>query len=320
MELDRETIDGSWATNDKTGMEFFIINDATFTKLCILGDDIEPCFEGASVEGIPAEFAKEQEFAFTLRRMMKELNNTLYSKGGLSMSEDFIAVNAENEVVEKDAVLKVNTLEDLEDQVVEVEAVLKTDEPLNEDVQEVPENEETVDVVDNEESENSAGEEELLQAEDENTIEAVTVPDGDGTVVIDNDFTVSSDVMSELEELRAYKLAHEDELKELEELRAYKLARENEEKDEVIAKYHMLSDEDKASVVEHKEEYTLQQVEEKLALIYVNKNVDFSTVDGQPEKVEEEVEPIVTFSLDDSNSFIADDGDELHNALRDFVI
>jgi hypothetical protein len=38
MELDDETIDGHWATNVKNNMEFFIINDAIFTKLCILGD------------------------------------------------------------------------------------------------------------------------------------------------------------------------------------------------------------------------------------------------------------------------------------------
>ena len=44
MELDEETLQGHWETNSK-GMDFFIINDAIFSKLCILGDDIEPCFE-----------------------------------------------------------------------------------------------------------------------------------------------------------------------------------------------------------------------------------------------------------------------------------
>ena len=49
MELDSETLDGHWSTNNKTGMDFFIINDAIFSKLCILGEDVEPCFEGANV-------------------------------------------------------------------------------------------------------------------------------------------------------------------------------------------------------------------------------------------------------------------------------
>ena len=39
-------------------MELFIVNDAIFTKLCVLGDDVEPCFEGASVTSpeVCAEF------------------------------------------------------------------------------------------------------------------------------------------------------------------------------------------------------------------------------------------------------------------------
>jgi hypothetical protein len=37
MELDEATIDGHWAENKNNGMEFFIINDAIFSKLCISG-------------------------------------------------------------------------------------------------------------------------------------------------------------------------------------------------------------------------------------------------------------------------------------------
>ena len=45
MELDEETLQGEWSNNIKQNMEFFIINDAVFSKLCILGDDVEPCFK-----------------------------------------------------------------------------------------------------------------------------------------------------------------------------------------------------------------------------------------------------------------------------------
>ena len=86
---------------------------------------------------------------------------------------------------------------------------------------------------------------------------------------------------------------------ELEALRQFKLDIENKEKDALIAKYHMLSDEDKADIVAHKEEYTLEQIDEKLALVYVRKNVDFSTVDGHQEE-EEKMDSILSFSLDDS--------------------
>lgn len=101
---------------------------------------------------------------------------------------------------------------------------------------------------------------------------------------------------------------------EVEELRAFKLVRENADKDALIAKYHMLSDEDKAEVVANKEKYSLDEIEGKLALIYVQKNVDFETVDGQ---VEDEVEasPVATFSLEDTNE-TADEADAFLQALR----
>ena len=84
MELDEETIDGHWATNYKTDMEFFIINDAIFTKLCILGDDTEPCFEGASVTKpeVSSNFSYnlDENFKRTLFSMIKDLKDAL--KGG----------------------------------------------------------------------------------------------------------------------------------------------------------------------------------------------------------------------------------------------
>ena len=90
---------------------------------------------------------------------------------------------------------------------------------------------------------------------------------------------------------------------ELEELRAFKLDQENQKKDALINKYHMLSDEDKADIVAHKSEYSYEDIEAKLALIYVKKNVDFTTLDGKHEEsVEEEEDPIMTFSLDNQSA------------------
>lgn len=111
----------------------------------------------------------------------------------------------------------------------------------------------------------------------------------------------------------------EDIMAELAELREFKLNYERAQKDEVINKYHMLSDEDKADVVAHKDEYTLEQIDEKLALVYVRKNVDFSTVDGRPETEEvAEESPLLAFSLDESNIIDnAEPVDSLHEALRE---
>jgi len=90
MELDENSLDGHWATNVKNNMEFFIINDAIFTKLCILGDDTEPCFEGASVTKpvVSANFSKtiDDNFKKTLFSMMKDLQDAL--KGGYTMEQE----------------------------------------------------------------------------------------------------------------------------------------------------------------------------------------------------------------------------------------
>lgn len=296
MELDSKTIDGSWATNSKTGMDFFIINDATFTKLCILGDDVEPCFEGASIQEITTNFSQEQNFTFTLRAMLKELNETLYSKGGLVMPDEYVAVSAKTSAETVKQEIPEQEIE--QNEVKEESETVEVIEPVEvEEIEEVSKPEVDNTVIAEEISEDS------IDVSTETTLEESTADEVE--------FSLSEQELAELEELRAYKLAHE---KELEELRAYKLAQENAAKDEIINKYHMLTDEDKAAIVEHKEEYSLEQIEEKLALVYVRKNVDFSTVDGLPEK-EEEVETSFVFSLDNEIG-TADDGDEILNALR----
>ena len=69
MELDSETLNGEWSNAVNNNYELFIINDAIFSKLCILGDDVEPCFEGASV--VPKTY--NLDFQKTLFSMVKDL-------------------------------------------------------------------------------------------------------------------------------------------------------------------------------------------------------------------------------------------------------
>jgi hypothetical protein len=87
MELDDDSAKGIWANDDKTNSRFFIYNEALIKKLCVLGENVEPCFEGAqfksqfSLESSP-EF---QEFKATMFSMITELQETL-SKGGSQKS------------------------------------------------------------------------------------------------------------------------------------------------------------------------------------------------------------------------------------------
>ena len=106
-----------------------------------------------------------------------------------------------------------------------------------------------------------------------------------------------------LEEIESQFAAVQAELEatkaELESLRNFKLGIENQQKDELIAKYHMLSDEARKEISDHKSEYTIEEIESKLALAFVRENVDFTEVDGKKHEAEvQEEDPITTFSLD----------------------
>lgn len=73
-------------------------------------------------------------------------------------------------------------------------------------------------------------------------------------------------------------------------------------------------------MVAHKEEYTLEQIDEKLALIYVRNNVDFSTVDGHPAEEASESghdSGLLSFSLDDSSANAGEPVDEIQRSLRE---
>lgn len=295
MELG-EDMDGHWATDSATGVEFFIINDAVFTKLCILGDDVEPCFEGASVEApqVSKEFTAKN-FSRTLFSMMNELKNALENKGGSDMPNEEIQTETEE-------VTEFVEVEKTEAEVVEAEPETEFAEA------------EEVTEVESEEGNDTA--EEFVKKDEEEDSKSDEADSSDASDESDDDDeekkpAAKHELESELADLQT---RYDELASEVEELRAFKLARENADKDALIAKYHMLSDEDKAEVVANKEKYSLDEIEGKLALIYVQKNVDFETVDGQVEE-EPEAAPITTFSLEDTTE-TADEADAFLQALR----
>ena len=114
MELDNESLDGHWSKDYNTGMEFFIINDAIISKLCILGNDVEPCFEGSSVTApeVSNTFTKkiDENFTKTLFTMMKELEFALQGGNRVDGLENNIVnslygfTNGTNLMVAEDAI------------------------------------------------------------------------------------------------------------------------------------------------------------------------------------------------------------------------
>ena len=81
MELDENTLDAAWTKNDNGKPQFFIINEAIISKLCTLGVENEPCFEGSNITAPVIQFAFEDGFKEQLVSMMSELKDLL-NKGG----------------------------------------------------------------------------------------------------------------------------------------------------------------------------------------------------------------------------------------------
>ena len=151
-------------------------------------------------------------------------------------------------------------------------------------IEEETESTEEVDFSENEIEEQEKVEEEFAETESTEVIEESEVNDEPESTFTAEQFNKMNE---ELESLRA----------EVAELREFKLNVVNQEKDALIKSYYMLSDEDKAEIVARKAEYTLDEIKAQLALLYVEKNVNFDIDDKKESQEEEEV--TVTFSLDD---------------------
>lgn len=289
MELDSSSLQGHWATDNNLGVDFFIINDATFSKLCILGDNVEPCYEGASVTSpkVSKNFSKDTDFQQTLFSMMNDLQIALNSKGGLNMSEKEL-INESAETVEEQPKL-------------EHELEIPIDETANEELASVEEEFTETETVEDTETVVETVEETAEDFVDKKEKEDSDDKDEDDSDDDDDEDKKKPANQHSLEEFEALQAELESLRAEIKELREFKLEVENQQKDALIASYHMLSDEDKAEVIAHKSEFSLDKIKAKLAVIYVEKNVNFDMIDGQ-EEVEDDPTPAMTFSLDEEAS------------------
>jgi len=290
MELDSSSLQGHWATDNNLGVDFFIINDATFSKLCILGDNVEPCYEGASVTSpeVSKNFSKNTEFQQTLFSMMNDLQTALNSKGGLNMSE--------NELLNESA-------ETVEEPALEHELDIPADEAANEEPAPAEEEFAETDSADTDTVAETVEDiaDEFVDSKKDEEDESDDKDDDESDEADNDDDKKKPNNQHSLEEFEALQAELDSLRAEIKELREFKLNVENQQKDALIASYHMLSDEDKAEVIAHKSEFSLDEIKAKLAVIYVEKNVNFDMIDGQKEEVEDST-PTMTFSLDEEAS------------------
>ena len=85
MEIDPK----DWTEVCNPSSSFFIINDAVIRALCILGEDVEPCFEGAQIKqsfSLKETAEINKEFKQSLFSMMKTVEELL--KGGNPVKKD----------------------------------------------------------------------------------------------------------------------------------------------------------------------------------------------------------------------------------------
>ena len=284
MEFQKESVKGRWETNYDNGMDFFIINDAIIQKICILGDDVEPCFEGASVTApnVSSKFTLDNNFKNTLYSMMQDLKNAL-NEGRQQME------NLEKTVTPE----------------------------IEEAVVEYTQTEETVSEVNNT-TEDTSAPADYVKKDQEEKKEKESKDDGGEDAATDEDSNKESDDSDDKDDdddkdkkgAKKYELLEEElnSLKEsysvlqsqYQELVNFKREIDNQKKDALIAEFYMLSDEDKADVIQNKEKYTLDEIKAKLSVICFDKKISF-TLNKEVENKEEEV---ITYSLnnnEDSN-------------------
>ena len=285
MELDNDSLEGKWSTDNSTGMDFFIVNDATFSKLCILGDDVEPCFEGSSITSPATTFSKvDNSFKHTLFSMMEDLKFEL--KGG-------------NEQVTQEATMVEQSIEDNTENLdsSNESIVNKNDSSIEEPAAEPVESPET------EFEKNQDDKDKDEQNKDDNK---------------DSDSEYSCNGKDD-EDKKKYSLleAEYNELKtkfdllqaKCEELEKVTTSYEREKKEELINKFYMLDDEDKKDVKDNIDKYSLDDIESKLSVICVRKRVSFAN------EVEED-QPATTFSLEGLDA--EDDTPEWIKAVLDY--
>lgn len=295
MELDNETLQGHWAENSKNGLELFIINDAIVSKLCILGDDTEPCFEGAAVTApqVSTNFTLDDEFKTTLYNMMKELEFAL--KGDHTVNIEAVDIKEPAEFVEEEIVL---------DEEFAADASNSSDSAKEEEVDFEIKQEDDSAEAHTEKQKLQAGGNSIPEVEEEieepaqevqKVVKSDVAPAIENTLV-DMDNYVSKEEYSALEN-------RFNELKvEYDKLVEFQNEIEDQQKDALINKFFMLSDEDKKDVIDNKRSYSLDDIEAKLAVICYRKKVNFSLDDSSKIKEEQTDEPVVVFDLhmDDS--------------------
>lgn len=330
MELDENTLDAAWTKNDNGKPQFFIVNEAIISKLCTLGVENEPCFEGSNITAPTIQFAFEDGFKEQLFSMINELNNLL-NKGGEkvftrysvevgdalwdalyshvegtygieSVCEDgeqkFAVLTADEKyyrldfsVNEEGVVEFAAEVVALEDYTPEAEPQFsadavaeyaskkkkKDDEEEEEkkkdddsDSEKKPPFEEKKEDDSDDDSDDDDDEDEEKKKKKKDKKSKYNLEEVQEYVELSTQYsalqTDYNNAQSKISDLEA----------QIAELTKFKNGIEKKEKEAMIAKFYMLSDEDKKNVVENIDTYSLRDIEAELSILCVRNKVSFN--------------------------------------------
>ena len=314
MELDRDSlvgewskISGEWSKFENDEHEYFIISDAVFSALCILGEEVEPCFEGANITkkgGIMYSLDRDEfkEKMLDFMADLKDALNNLGYEGGKQVEN-----------------LNNPTIETPEVETPEVEAIIEpvVEETVVEEVVETPESIEGAETAEGEESsegveedfakkkEEDEANEEDSNSEDKKESNSEEEDDKEKKKNYSLEEVVEyQELLTKYAELEGQFNAIAEELNsikpEYNKLKEKAIEAEEKAKEDMINSFYMLSEEDKAEVRANKANFSLEDIEAKLSVICVRKKVNFDLEDSSKNEDNTET-PITTFNVGDSH-------------------
>ena len=310
MELDEGTLDATWSKNKNNEPLFFIINEAIISKLCILGENNEPCFEGSNITTPTIQFALEEGFKEQLFSMINELKDLL-NKGGEKVFTRYsveIGDTLWNALYDhvKDQYSIESVCEDGEQKF----AVLIADnkyyrlnftmlddaiefaESVNLIEDYTPEAEPQFDASAVEQYAQSRQQELEKNQNNEGKVDKYNLEEIQEYVELNNRYSELTNNYNTLNEnyttlSNDYSVAKERITNletQIQELTSFKKGIEKAEKQKMIDSFYMLSDEDKKDVVENIDTYSLDDIEAKLSIICVRNKVSFNLDDNNKNK------------------------------------
>ena len=297
MELDRDSLVGEWTKNDNAEFEYFNIDEAFFSALCILGEDVEPCFEGANIgrPGLLYSLDKD-DFKSQLSAFMLDLKDALNTQGGIPMEDN---KSLETPLAPEVEVEEVEVVEETTETVEEVEVEAAETESADAEVEEfAKDDKKKKKEEEKEEAEQTSEKQPSNDKQEENTDEEdkkkkkknYKLEEVEEYVQLSKDFLeLSTKYENLVKEYEAMKPV-------LEKFQAQENERVMAEKQEMINRFYMLDEADLKEVKENIANFSLDEIESKLCVIAVRKKVNFN-LDATENSDKEIEKPITTFNM-----------------------